>query len=228
MSQVLNMNWRQTAELRRPTNYTRNLYHAANGLFVSWLVLHVLSQEGMVMVAGGCVLFAWTAETTRRIWPGINNVLMTVWGKTAHPHERTEVNSGSWIVSAMLILALFLDNTEAVIGVIVCGFGDPAAAVIGRRFGKTHIANGRTLEGSLAFVGVAFAMTLLMLTLYKPELHLWQGAVIALAAAAAGAAAELWAPIDDNFSIPIAASLAGVLTMLALGLTPAAGWLLTL
>lgn len=225
MSQIIDLDWRETAELARPTNYTRNLYHAANGVFVSWLVLHLLSNEGMVLVAGSVALLAWTIEVTRRIWPAVNDAAMKVWGKTAHPHELTQLNSGTWIVTAMFIIALLYGNIEACVGVVVCGFGDPAAALIGRKFGRLHIAGGRTLEGTTAFVVVGGAATWLLLALYLPHISASQGAVIAVLAALCGALAELFAPVDDNLSIPVVSATAGWLTMAAMGLSPTIGWL---
>ena len=228
MSQVVNLSWRQTAELARPTNYTRNAYHAASGVAVSGLILHLVSPTGMVIVAVAFAVAAWLAETTRRIWPGVNAALMMVWGKTAHPHEFTNVNSGTWIVTAMLIIALLYTPVVCAIGVVVCGFGDPVAAMVGRKFGRTHITGGRTLEGTLAFVAIGALFAGLILVVYAPEIRWHYVLIVAVVAALTGALAELFAPVDDNLAIPVASSTAGWLTMAALGLQPELGFLFSL
>lgn len=228
MSQLVNLSWRQTAELARPTNYTRNVYHAANGVAVSWLILHLVDPTGMVVVALGFAVAAWLAESSRRIWPGVNAVMMTVWGKTAHPHELKNVNSGTWIVTSMLVIALLYTPVVCAVGVVVCGFGDPAAAVVGRKFGRIHIKGGRTLAGTTAFVVVGAASALLILTLYAPEIAWSKALIVATIAGLTGALAELFAPVDDNLSIPVVASTTAWLTMAAMGLSPELGFVFQL
>ena len=225
MSQVVRMSWRQTAELSRPTNYARNAYHAANGVFVSWLVLHLVSDVGMVKVAASVAACAWLAEGSRRLWTPVNRLLMAIWSKTAHPHEATSINSGTWIVTGMFIIAVLYSKVLACVGVVVCGFGDPAAALIGRKFGRNHIRGGRTVEGSASFLVVSTLAVLVLLAIYAPDIPLLPAALIALCAGAAGMSAELWGRVDDNLSIPVAASTAGWLAMTALGYSPQPGWL---
>jgi len=204
------------------------LYHAANGIFVPWLVMHVWeSNSEMALGALGFALFAWSAELSRRKLPVINNALMKVWGKTAHPHEYHSINSGTWILTAMFTLALLFDRPIALIGVVVCGFGDPAAAFFGRNWGKRHIRKGRTLEGSGAFVIVAAAVTLGLLALYLPQVNFGQALVVSFAAAIVGALVELFSPVDDNLSIPIASGAAGWATLMLLGVDVAPGFLFT-
>ena len=84
---------------------------------------------------------------------------------------------------------------------MVLGLGDPAAAIVGRRFGRTPVGDGRTLEGTLAFVAVGFvaaASTLLILG------HPGPIGVLAVAGAVGGAVGEILSRrIDDNLMIPV-------------------------
>ena len=102
-------------------------------------------------------------------------------------------------------------------GLVVLGFGDPFAAIIGRRFGRIRLPGGRSLEGSLAFVVAGTVMSLPVLWLAH---HLTFGAALGVAAigASAGALAEvLSGRLDDNFTIPLFAGLAawaGILVIL--------------
>ena len=101
------------------------------------------------------------------------------------------------------------------LGVAVLGFGDPLAAIVGRRFGRTPIRAGRTLEGSLAFVAAGGGAGLVALAVFTPEVPHAVG--VALTAAVSGALAELFSQdVDDNLTIPLAAAL-GAAGMLALG-----------
>ena len=97
--------------------------------------------------------------------------------------------------------------------IAVLGLADPAAAVIGRRFGKHRLIHGRSLEGTITFVIVGFvaAFSVGLLHLAPPA-----AAVGALGASLLGALAELTSRrIDDNLSIPLA-SAAGAWALLQL------------
>jgi dolichol kinase len=100
---------------------------------------------------------------------------------------------------------------------MVLAVGDPLGALIGRRFGKTVIRAGRTVEGSLAFVvagALAVAATLLIC---YPALRTPLVAVVALLAAFGGAVAEVnTRRLDDNLMIPLGAALGAAV---GLGLT---------
>jgi dolichol kinase len=96
------------------------------------------------------------------------------------------------------------------VGLAVLGLGDPAAAIVGRTFGRHRLADGRSLEGTAAFVVAGSAAAWLVLTSWHPEVPV---AATALAAAGGGAAGELVARrIDDNLVIPIAAAFAAWVT----------------
>ena len=134
----------------RPTNYARSIFHVCSGLLA--LTVIELWTEGVLWMAGGFLTSAVLMESSRRVSPRANEVLMGAFGKVAHPYERHRVNSASWYALALMLLALFVPPVGCAIGVVVLAFGDPMAAIIGRRFGRTKLPGGRTLEGSLAFV----------------------------------------------------------------------------
>ena len=191
----------------RPTNYSRNALHAAGGLATALLILHVLTPTTMLLGAGSAAIGAWGLEISRRLSPTINDLCMKVLGRFAHPHETWRVNSSTWYVTAMLGLALTGDVMLAALSTAILAFADPAAAVIGRRFGRTNLVNGRSLEGSLAFVLVGTLVSLAVLSVYYPTFSLTTAALIALSAAVPSALAELFSRrIDDNLSIPLSAA----------------------
>ena len=76
---------------------------------------------------------------------------MRAFRHVSRPHEVEQVNSSTWYATALALLTLTLEPTVMIIGVLVLAFADPAAAIIGRRFGRISLINGRTVEGSLTF-----------------------------------------------------------------------------
>lgn len=200
----------------RPTNHVRSLFHVASALGALALVQHVLSPRGMVYVAGGFAVSGWAMETSRRLSPAANRVLMWVFGPVAHEHERRRVNSATWYTTALFLMSLTLSPMACSVGLAVLGLADPAAGLVGRRFGRTKLRPGRSLEGSSTFVAVAFASALATLAIYYPTLGAGAMLAMSLAAAVPAALVELFVTkVDDNFTIPITAA-AGCATAAAL------------
>jgi dolichol kinase len=191
----------------RPTNYARNVLHAGSGVSVMLLILHLLTPASMLTIAAMAAVGAWSLELSRRWVPAVNAFCMWVLGRFAHPHEVWRVNSSTWYLTAILGLALTGDLMLAAMGVGILGLADPAAAIIGRRFGRTSLINGRSLEGTLAFVLVGTLVGLGVLSVYFPEYGGPAVVWIALAAAVPAALAELLSRrVDDNLSIPLSAA----------------------
>lgn len=202
----------------RPTNYTRSFFHVFSAVGSMLLVQHVFTSRSIVLVAGGFALAGWLMEISRRVSPLANRALMWVFKNVAHEHERHRINSSTWYTTALALIALTMSPMACSVALMVLGVGDPAAGLVGRRFGRTKLRGGRSLEGSLAFVGAGGLGAAGMMAVYYPALGLPAVAALSLASAAAGALAELFiTKIDDNFSIPVAAGAACSLVALVLG-----------
>jgi dolichol kinase len=191
----------------RPTNYRRNLTHVLSGVGCIAILWAVPTPAWAMAIAVPACLMAWTAELSRRRSPRVNAMLMRALGPIAHPHEHRRVNSATWYTTALAVLSIMETRVPAAIGLAVLAFGDPAAALVGRRFGRVSIRHGRTLEGTLAFLLAGGLAALFAVQVFAPGLA--PGVMLSLAAAGAiaGALAELFSlRIDDNLSIPLVAA----------------------
>lgn len=188
----------------RPTNVARSLFHVGSALSAVALV-RLLPERWMVVgVSGSIAVWAWSMEALRRKSPALNKRLMRFFGPVAHAHEHTQVNSSTWYVTALLLLAAFAPRLAAELGAVVLGIADPLAGLVGRRFGRTRIRAGRSLEGSLAFVAAGVLASVAVAWAFHP-LTLGPVLIIAAVAALAGAVAEVLSTrLDDNFTIPVA------------------------
>ena len=186
-----------------------------NGVWVLCVVEYVLTTDArLIGVAIFGAVWSWSMEIGRRVSPGVNRFLMRVFSKVAHPHEAHRVNSATWYATAFILLATLFPLHLGVSGLAVLGLGDPAAAIIGRRWGKHRFAHGRSVEGSLAFVAFGMSASVIALGLWYAELG-W-GAILAISLVVSlfGAMAELWTRrIDDNFASPVAGAVGGQLLM---------------
>lgn len=203
----------------RPTNYSRNIFHVTSALTALLFIEVSGSPHVLVTIAASFAFFAWSLETSRRFSARANVFLMWVFRKVAHPHERFRVNSATWYATALLLLALTVPTLVAAVAVVVLGIADPSAAIVGRRWGRTRLINGRSLEGTAAFLVTGFALATAVLLGLHPELPWTAALIVAGSATLLGAIAELLSRrVDDNFSIPVASGAGGMLAMQLLGL----------
>lgn len=204
----------------RPINYTRSIFHAGSGVFSLVLALVLLPLDKLAWVAGGFAAWGWSAEIARRVSPRANAILMRGFKHVAHPSEWNRVNSATWYTTALFALTMTGSLPLMVVPVAVLAFGDPAAGILGRKFGRTPLVHGRSLEGTAAFVLFGSLTAGLTLALARPEFSLLQVGVVSVSAGLAGALAELFSrSIDDNLSVPTAAFAATFAALSLLGLS---------
>jgi dolichol kinase len=192
----------------RPTNYARSLFHVGSAA-VALAALRLLPGRPWVIAASlAFALTGWTMELARRRSPAANARLMAVFGPFAHPHERHGVNSSTYYVTALFLISLFAPLRACEVGVVVLGLADPAAGLIGRRFGRTRLRANRSLEGTLGFVVVgALAAAAWLAAAHAVPLPAL--ALYALVGGVVGALTELVSTrLDDNFTIPVAVTAA--------------------
>lgn len=117
-------------------------------------------------------------------------------------HEKEWPGKGAilFFLAAIIVILLF-QNQIVVLGALsALIYGDSASTIFGIKFGKHKIVGKRTLEGTIA--GMLAMLPFLFAIVSIP---------VAIATAIVSMLAELL-PINDNFSIPIAAAI--VLTIL--------------
>lgn len=143
-------------------------------------------------------------------YAGGGRYLGKLYGKLFGRMLRNEVKKGQWIVSggAPVLAAAMLVNILFPPWIAACSLavmltGDAAAALIGRKFGKHKIVNGKTWEGTLSFILAGFTGTAAVLAVtQRPGTDYLTG----LGAVIIAAAAELFQKqlkLDDNLSIPL-------------------------
>lgn len=193
----------------RPTNYRRSLVHMFAGLCVVAFV-ELVPQKVILWTASCALVTAIFLETSRRLSPRANELMMKVLGPIAHPYERYRINSASNYIAALFVLAWMQRPALGAVGVAVLALADPAASFIGRRWGKTKLIHGRTLQGSMMFVAVGVLAAFAALVLFHLDELGWATAAwMAVAAGVAGALAELGSgSLDDNLSVPVISAAA--------------------
>jgi len=120
-------------------------------------------------------------------------------------HERFRVAAHIYFAAASFIVVYFFPMEVAVGAITVATVGDALAAIVGKSLGRHRFANGKSLEGSLAYF---ISGLLILLPLVGP--------VLALIGSLTGTLAELYGipptknpehHLDDNFSNQLAVAL---------------------
>jgi dolichol kinase len=174
----------------------RKAFHAVNAVLISGAVVladrwgwpNSLVVAALAAMAVGLLLTDFVRLNHR----GANALFFRAFARLASPREAAGVASSTWYAWGIFAAVAFFPRREALGGVLVLGLADPAAAYVGRTFGRTPFLGG-TLEGSLAF----FATAILVL-----GVPFGWGPAAAAALLATLAERRSW-PLDDNLAVPV-------------------------
>ena len=192
----------------RPRNIKRNIFHMLSGVSVMILVNFILPKDLLVPFATVFFVAAWTLDLGRKKYPIFQRIAMFLFKGVKHPHETYRVNSATWYTTSLLILAIFFDLTSINCALVILAFSDPAAALIGRKYGKIKILHGRTLEGTMTFFVTAFLTSSLVIATLGTQEYFSVMFKVAFVASFIAAISELVShKVDDNLTIPLSAAL---------------------
>jgi dolichol kinase len=107
----------------------------------------------------------------------------------------------------LLVVVFFFSKPVVLLSVLFLAIGDPIAAIVGTRWGRTKITKRKSLEGSVANF-LATALVSLLFGLFYLQLGVPQSLLLTLLGGTVSTLVELLpAPIDDNFTIPVGSAL---------------------
>jgi len=181
----------------------RRVFHASNGAILVLLFRTGAFQDHTLLLALAALLVGLLLlDMARLAVPEVNRVFFRHFSLLASPRETTRLASSTWYLMGILLTLILFPREAALGGILVLALADPSASFAGQRWGRKKVGAG-TMEGSLVFAVVAFG-----------ALSFWAPWPQALGAALVTATVEAlpW-PVDDNFSVPLAA--AGALLLLS-------------
>jgi phytol kinase len=116
-------------------------------------------------------------------------------------HEKDNIASSIFFIASTIICFAAFDYPIALLAMLLTVFGDLMSALVGMTIGRTKIYKRKTLEGFLA----GLMTNLLIGYLVMPGE--W---IIFVPMAAVASFVELWTgKLDDNLTVPLAASFVG-------------------
>ena len=180
----------------------RRLFHFVAGSIVP--IAGIFLPEDF-MVAGLAVLLAGGLglEMARFKVDWLNQRLVRWFAPLLKADENRRITGATYMVLAALIAFLLFDTAVAVAALLFLSFGDPTAALVGRRMRGPRLF-GKSPVGTAAFFLVSLAVAAVLVG-GAGFLYHW-GFLVGAAVAALVELASL--PPDDNLTIPIAAGAA--------------------
>lgn len=190
-----------THSTMKDSHYPRKVFHALAGAAIpSAYYFAILPQ----------VVLTWIVLTIAAAWIGLdvlrlrNASLNEMFTRVLRPllkrKEAHSLTGSSYLLGGSALALLLYPQVVMMTTLFFIALGDPAAAVVGKRFGRTRFSNGRSLEGSLAM----FATCLFVA-------H-WLGGFtwsVSAVGALIAAVTELYSgKIDDNITVPLLSGVA--------------------
>ncbi len=189
----------------------RRVFHAATGLTLAFFFFWMGKEKGTVLV-GSLLAFTVFVEILRLQFAGLNRVLVGLVGPMLKEAEVRHPTGVGYLLGGVLICLLLFQREVTLASVVILSVGDPAAALIGQRWGRTRIGK-KSLEGTIGFF-VSAMMAGIFLQGFWPGLSLVTFSMGALA----GAVVELLPlSVDDNLLLPLTAGLAMEISIRFLG-----------
>lgn len=198
-------------------SYSGEVYR--KGLHLIALVLPVavvlLGKPDVLYGLIPLALVALSIDLLRTRSPAIHRFIDRFFGWMMRSRERPAVgeppvlNGATWVVTSMAVLVILFPVDVAVVAFCIFMVGDAAAALVGRKFGRTHWGrDGCTFEGSMAFlvVGLAAAFLIAAPGLGIAPFSLSYAALVSGTIAATVLEATPL-PINDNISAPLGTAL---------------------
>jgi dolichol kinase len=182
-------------------SWTRKLIHLAVTVIpaIGWLWSYPLALALTIALA----LAAAGIEALRRWVPQVNVWLWRLFPTTFRSWETQGILGSTWLAVGMLAAFLFYGRDVGGTAVLFLIWGDPAAELVGRRWGRP--GKGKTVVGSLGCLVTCLVAGIVGIGL--GGLSPWTvlaGAVVATLAERAPL------PLDDNVWIPLLSGLAMV------------------
>lgn len=175
----------------------RRLFHLCAGSVFPTLLLF-FPKWPVLAGAGGALAASLLIEVARRKHVGLNRLLMARLRLLLKDKEVRDVLGSTHLLIATVVAIAAFPPPIAALALFFAAIGDPAAALVGERFGR-HRLLGKSLEGSAAFLAAALAIGGLLVAA-----RLDTAVPVTLAGAIAATVLEVL-PLgpDDNLKVPL-------------------------
>ena len=180
----------------RDSHIPRKAFHAIAGSILPTAYYLKLAPDVWVVTAMTLITCVWICfDAARFRSPRLNKFFNRRFGFLMKRKEAKSFTGVTYMLAGATLTLILFKPPVAVTVLYFIALGDPAAAVVGRAFGRVKIFNGRTLEGSVTMFAVCLAIGLVFADVPPSA---------AVAGAFVASLAELYSgPVDDNLMVPV-------------------------
>ena len=182
------------------------------GALVIPAAMLVVGREWSVALLVPLALFGMAWDLGRLRWRWLYDITDQTFGAIMRPEERPafgapfRLNGATWMCLSAALCALFFPIPVAAAALVMLMVGDGAAAVVGRKLGRTkYPGSPKSVEGSVAFFATALLASWPLAWWPAPGLD---PLVLVAGAAVAAVVEAIPIPINDNLRVPLVAGAA--------------------
>jgi dolichol kinase len=125
----------------------RKLIHLAGSVFP--LLYLCASRETVLWAAAIAAVMTVLVEWGRQRSAPLERLFEGLIGPALREGEERKPTTGTWSMLGVLISVLLFAREVAIPAMFYAQLGDPAAEIVGRRWGHHRVSSGKSLEGSL-------------------------------------------------------------------------------
>ena len=168
--------------------------HACNSIIA--FSLFFLDQNDVLLIVGIGTILIVVFDFLRIYTKQVQRIYNFLFKEVTRDFESHRLTGASYVMIGALIVLSIFESRICIPALLIMSFSDSAAAIIGKKYGKTKIFN-KTLEGSLAFLLTSFVIVIFFI----PDIDF----TFSIIAIIASTIVELMpkSNLDDNLLIPI-------------------------
>lgn len=182
-------------------------------------ILYVfLNRQYMIVIVGSLTAFAICVEIAKWVFPSFRAMFLQYLKLLLRTHEKQGAITGAtYYLTGVFLCIVIFDKSVAIACILFIILGDTAAALVGKRWGRTKLIGKKSLEGSAACFVVCSLITLLLINPIVGNTDAINPIVCIMGAFIATLTELLPLRIDDNLTVPL---ISGVIMQLMINYLP--------
>ncbi len=111
-----------------------------------------LPRQVIIIILSCLLVFSLAVEWARFKWPWFSQIFYRLVGKLLRKHEFHHLTGATFIFISALVAMIFFEDWIVMVALLFLNISDAFGALAGRTWGRHFYMEGRSIEGSLAFV----------------------------------------------------------------------------
>lgn len=201
---------------RSDIHLARKIWHMVGVSLIALIYTQVSESTAIILLGLAWVLLV-PFDFFRQKYPSLNDLAISVFRPIMRQSEVHRFAGTSYLITGLLIVAMFFPRPVALLTMLFLAFADPIASYFGIRYGKDKIFGEKSLQGSMAAFFVCAFLTFGYLAIHGMMTD--RLLMVSLLGGLIGAFSELipiW-KLDDNLTLPVLSATALWLVFTALG-----------